>query len=128
MTGEQQALMLKNRRFIKYVGEEEEAIMAEICSTCGLPKSICVCSTISREQQRVKIKIERRKWNKPTTVIEGLDGTKKDLQEIASKLKGVLACGGVVKDGMILLQGDHRDKAKEILLQLGLSEENIEVI
>ncbi|MEM4281009.1 MAG: translation initiation factor [Candidatus Caldarchaeum sp.] len=102
--------------------------MADICSTCGLPKSICVCGTISREQQRVKIKLERRKWNKPTTVIEGLNGTKKDLQEIASRLKTVLACGGVVKDGMILLQGDHRDKAKDALLQMGLSEENIEVI
>lgn len=51
--------------------------MAEICATCGLPKSICVCETISREQQRVKIKLELRKWNKPTTVIEGLNGSKK---------------------------------------------------
>ncbi|MEM0383557.1 MAG: translation initiation factor [Candidatus Caldarchaeum sp.] len=110
------------------LGEEEEEVMAEICPTCGLPQSICVCGTISREQQRVKIKLERRKWNKPTTVIEGLNGTKKDLQEIASKLKAALACGGVVKDGLILLQGDHRDKARETLLELGLSEENIEVI
>lgn len=102
--------------------------MAEICSTCGLPKSICVCGTLSREQQRVKIKLELRKWNKPTTVIEGLNGTKKDLQEIASKLKATLACGGVVKDGQILLQGDHRNRAKDALLEMGLSDENIEVI
>ncbi|MCS6784153.1 MAG: translation initiation factor [Candidatus Caldarchaeum sp.] len=102
--------------------------MAEICSTCGLPKSICVCGTISREQQRVRIKLELRKWNKPTTVIEGLNGTKKDLQEIASKLKATLACGGVVKEGQILLQGDHRDRVRDALLDLGLSEENIEVI
>ena len=102
--------------------------MGDICPTCGLPTPICVWGTISREQQRVKIKLELRKWNKPTTVIEGLNGTKKDLQEIASKLKATLACGGVVKDGMILLQGDHRDRAKDALLELGLSEENIEVI
>jgi len=102
--------------------------MAEICPTCGLPKSICVCGTISREQQRVKVKLERRKWNKPTTVIEGLNGSKKDLQEIASRLKTLLACGGVVKEGMILLQGDHREKVKQALLELGLSEENIDVI
>lgn len=102
--------------------------MAEICATCGLPKSICVCETISREQQRVKIKLELRKWNKPTTVIEGLNGSKKDLQEIASKLKSTLACGGVVKDGVILLQGDHRERVRKALVELGLSEENIEVI
>ncbi|MCS7133380.1 MAG: stress response translation initiation inhibitor YciH [Candidatus Caldarchaeum sp.] len=89
---------------------------------------MCVCGTISREQQRVRIKLELRKWNKPTTVIEGLNGTKKDLQEIASKLKATLACGGVVKEGQILLQGDHRDRVRDALLDLGLSEENIEVI
>ncbi|MEM4384496.1 MAG: hypothetical protein QXU44_10615, partial [Candidatus Caldarchaeum sp.] len=63
-----------------------------------------------------------------TTVIEGLNGSKKDLQEIASKLKSTLACGGVVKDGVILLQGDHRDRVRKALVELGLSEENIEVI
>ncbi|MDJ0269910.1 MAG: translation initiation factor [Aigarchaeota archaeon] len=102
--------------------------MGEICPTCGLPQSICVCGTISREQQRVKVRLETRKWNRPLTVIEGLNGTKKDLQEMASRLKTALACGGAVKDGLILLQGDHRDRVKDLLVSLGLSEENIEVL
>jgi len=102
--------------------------MGEICSTCGLPTSICVCGTINREQQRVKVRLETRKWNRPLTVIEGLNGTKKDLQEIASKLKSTLACGGAVKGGMILLQGDHRDRVKDMLVKLGLTEENIEIL
>jgi len=102
--------------------------MAEICATCGLPKSICVCGTLSREQQRVKIRLETRKWNRPTTMIEGLDGSKKDLQEVASKLKSALACGGAVKEGAILLQGDHRTKVKEVLVSLGFPSDNIEVL
>ena len=102
--------------------------MGEICPTCGLPQSICVCGTISREQQRVKVRLETRKWNRPLTVKEGLNGTKKDLQEMASRLKTALACGGAVKDGLILLQGDHRDRVKDLLVSLGLSEENIEVL
>lgn len=102
--------------------------MGEICPTCGLPTSICVCKTIDREQQRVKVRLETRKWNRPLTIIEGLNGTKKDLQEIASKLKSALACGGAVKEGHILLQGDHRERVKQMLIELGLSEENIEVL
>ena len=102
--------------------------MAEICPVCGLPKAICVCKTISREQQKVRIKFETRKYKRPTTIIEGLNGSKRDLNEIASKLKSACACGGGYKNGIIILQGDHRNKAKEILAELGIPEENIEVI
>lgn len=102
--------------------------MPEICSVCGLPKSICVCKTISREQQRIKVKLETRKWGRPVTIIEGLDGDKNELGQLARRLKSVCASGGTVKNGVILIQGDHRDKIKEVLLSMGHSEENIEVV
>lgn len=102
--------------------------MAEICPVCGLPKSICVCKTIDREQQRIKIKLETRKWGKPVTIIEGLNGEREDLHELAKKLKSLCASGGTVKNGAIILQGDHRMKVKEILVSMGHSEENIEIL
>jgi len=102
--------------------------MPEICPVCGLPKSICVCKTISREQQRIKVKLETRKWGRPVTIIEGLDGDKNELEQLARKLKSLCASGGTVKNGVILLQGDHRDKVKEVLLSMGHSEENIEIV
>jgi translation initiation factor 1 len=102
--------------------------MPEICPICGLPKSICVCKTISREQQRIKVKLETRKWGRPVTIIEGLDGDKNELEQLARKLKSLCASGGTVKNGIILLQGDHRDKVKEVLLSMGHSEENIEIV
>ncbi|MEM1584035.1 MAG: translation initiation factor [Nitrososphaerota archaeon] len=102
--------------------------MPEICPVCGLPKSICVCRTISREQQRIKVKLETRKWGRPVTIIEGLDGDRNELEQLAKKLKSICASGGTVKNGVILLQGDHRDKVKEVLLSIGHSEENIEVV
>ncbi|MEM3495588.1 MAG: stress response translation initiation inhibitor YciH, partial [Nitrososphaerota archaeon] len=61
--------------------------MPEICPVCGLPKSICVCRTISREQQRIKVKLETRKWGRPVTIIEGLDGDRNELEQLAKKLK-----------------------------------------
>lgn len=102
--------------------------MAEVCPVCGLPKSICVCETISREQQRIKIKLETRKWGRPVTIIEGLDGEKEDLHKLARRLKSECASGGTVKNGLIILQGDHREKVKDILISIGHKEENIEVL
>ena len=102
-------------------------IMAEVCSTCGLPKDLCVCGTISMEQQLVKVRLETRKWGKPTTVIEGIDSKSVDLGDLAGKLKSYCACGGTAKDNLILLQGDHRDKVRKLLVQYGFPETSIEI-
>lgn len=102
--------------------------MEGICPVCGLPKSICACSAISREQQKIKIKLETRKWGRPVTIVEGLDNGVDDLYKLAKKLKSVCASGGTVKNSAIILQGDHRQKVKEVLLSMGMREENIEIL
>ncbi|MCW3985681.1 MAG: translation initiation factor [Candidatus Bathyarchaeota archaeon] len=101
--------------------------MAEICPTCGLPKDICVCGEISKEQQRIKIRRESRKWGKPATIIEGIDDKTQDLGQLAKKLKNFCACGGTAKNNQIILQGDHRDRVKTFLMRLGFPEQNIEL-
>lgn len=102
--------------------------MEGICPVCGLPKSICACQTISREQQKIKIKLETRKWGRSVTIIEGLDNGSEDLHKLAKKLKSACASGGTVKNNVIILQGDHRQKVKEILMSIGWLDENIEVL
>ncbi len=61
------------------------------------------------------------------TIIEGIS---KDMnpEEILRKLKKKLACGGTYKNGRLELQGDHREKIKKLLQDLGFTEEQIEVI
>jgi translation initiation factor 1 len=104
-------------------------IMVDSCPTCGLPRSLCVCQTIAYETQKVKVKLETKKWNKVTTVIEGLADSGIDLEDLTSKLKARCACGGAVKNGVIMLQGDQREKVVRILAEeLGIMPENIEVI
>ncbi|MGH9918297.1 MAG: stress response translation initiation inhibitor YciH, partial [Nitrososphaerales archaeon] len=75
-----------------------------------------------------KVRMEMRRFRKPTTVIEGLKMNEKDLQELGTKMKKMLATGVTVKDGIVLLQGDHRDRVVEILVKRGFSESSIEVI
>ncbi|MGI0085110.1 MAG: stress response translation initiation inhibitor YciH, partial [Nitrososphaerales archaeon] len=86
--------------------------MAEVCSTCGLPKDLCVCEELEKEETRIVVRLEMRRFRKPTTMVEGLNPKRTDLEKIAKELKTRLACGGTAKDGYILLQGDHRDDVR----------------
>jgi len=101
--------------------------MAEICPVCGLPTDLCVCEEMSKEQQRIRIRIELRKWGKKYTVIDGIDSKEMKLNKLAATLKQKCACGGTAKNDQILLQGDHREVVKEVLMGLGFPLENIEV-
>jgi len=101
--------------------------MAEISPKCGLPTDICVCGTISKEQQRIKAFMETRKWKRPVTVIEGVDEKSFDLDNLTHQLKTSCACGGTSKDSQIVLQGDHRDIIIRLLSKLGFPASNIEV-
>ena len=101
--------------------------MVEICPVCGLPKDLCVCEEMSKERQRIRIRLETRKWGKTTTIIDGIDSKNMKLSKLAATLKGKCACGGTAKNDQILLQGDHRSTARELLIQMGFPSENIEV-
>jgi len=98
--------------------------MPEICPKCGLPLDICTCKVLEIEVQKIKIFVEKRKFGKPITVIEGITENAKDL---TSQLKSKLACGGTFKNGHIELQGNHRNRLKDMLVNLGYSEDQIEL-
>lgn len=101
--------------------------MAKICQICGLPEDLCVCSEIDKEQQKIKVQLEVRRWGKVITLIEGIKGKRKELNRIAKELKSMCACGGTSKDDKIILQGDQRSRVKDFLVRLGYIEKNIEV-
>jgi translation initiation factor 1 len=82
---------------------------------------------LDREETKIVISKVIKKFNKPTTVIRGLE-ERKDAQSIARDLKTKLGTGGTYKAGQIILQGDHRESVKNYLIAKGFKQESVEVI
>jgi len=97
--------------------------MSNICPKCGLPTEICVCEEIAREQQKIDISVDKRRYGKMMTIVEGINPNDLDIDALITKLKKRCASGGTIKDGKIELQGDHRSKVKEALEEMGFDVE-----
>lgn len=98
--------------------------MEGICEQCGLPKNLCICTDLGKEQQKINIKVVNRKFRKYITTVSGFEN-EAQAKEIGKELKVHLACGGTVKENAVELQGDHKKKVKQFLVKKGFKEELI---
>ncbi len=74
----------------------------------------------TEQQEPLVCKYEKKGRNgKPVTLIEGFEGTDEELKAISKKIKTKLGIGGSEKDGVIIIQGDNRDKIMIILKEMG---------
>ena len=89
----------------------------KICTSCQKPVSKCTCKKKkSRSQKVIKadgiIRVQREvkgRKGKTVTTVFGFDLDDKELKDLAKQLKRRCGTGGSVKDGVIIIQGDHRD-------------------
>ncbi len=89
----------------------------KICPSCQKPVSECTCKKKkSRSQTNIKydgvIRIQREvkgRKGKTVTVVSGFQINAEELKNLATQLKRRCGTGGSVKDGVIIIQGDHRD-------------------
>ncbi|MFC2162455.1 translation initiation factor [Candidatus Altiarchaeota archaeon] len=95
------------------------------CPKCGLPQELCVCADMTRAGQKIRVRADRRRYGKFVTVISGFDTS--DVGQLAKDLKKKMACGGTLKDKVIELQGHHVNRVKKILVEMGFSEDMIDV-
>lgn len=61
--------------------------------------------------QKLKIRLEtKNRGGKCVTIVEGWEGTEADKEQVTKNLKTYCGTGGSYKDGLIIIQGDNRDK------------------
>jgi len=95
--------------------------MSDVCPKCGLPTDLCICETLSKEEQRIKIRKEKKRYGKIVTIIDGIDSKNINMKDLAKNLKNKFACGGTYKENTIELQGNHMERVKKELVKLGFN-------
>ena len=97
--------------------------LGRTCPDCRRSLTECRCREQSNRvvgDGNVRVGRESKgRGGKVVTLVTGLPVTSADLAVLATKLKKRCGTGGTVKDGVIEIQGEHRDVIVEMLVGLG---------
>ena len=97
--------------------------IGSLCPNCRRPVRECVCpkgAPGAAKPAAVRVARETKgRAGKGVTTITGLPLSLSDIESLATKLKKRCGSGGTVRDGVIEIQGDHRDSIVAELIKLG---------
>ena len=86
---------------------------------CGEEQEV---ETLAPEKQTLRVwRDTKGRGGKVATIVRGFVGSSEDLEELGRTLKRGCGVGGSVKDGEIIIQGEHRDRVTQLLLDEGYS-------
>jgi translation initiation factor 1 len=97
-----------------------------ICPGCGWPADDCRCSkSLARgeavpEKVTAKLRLENRSSGKHVTLVDGLPENRPFLDALCRDLKKACGTGGAAGEGWIELQGDQRERLRELLVKKGM--------
>jgi translation initiation factor 1 len=97
------------------------------CERCGELEAACRCPPapaaspvrVPPQQQVARLAIENRKRGKSVTVVRGLPAGDNDLAELLTRLKAACGAGGTIKEDSIEIQGQHLERIRVLLVEMG---------
>lgn len=99
-----------------------------VCPKCGWPETDCRCAaTLAQGAETVpakpvaKLRLENRASGKHVTIVDGLPDNRDYVEALCRELKRACGTGGQAGDGAIELQGDQRERLRELLTKKGLT-------
>lgn len=97
-----------------------------LCPGCGCAQNVCQCKQSKQTKVNARsdgiIRVSREtkgRKGKGVTLISGFQGSEDELKALGKRLKQLCGTGGTVKNGVIEIQGDVRNKIVEVLKQEG---------
>jgi translation initiation factor 1 len=97
------------------------------CAKCGWPQNDCKCSTNAAANEALpsrivaKLRMEKKgRGGKTVTVVFGLPRNDAFLKDLCGELKRACGTGGAVIEDGVEIQGDLRDRVREVLQKKGL--------
>ncbi|MBV1790012.1 translation initiation factor Sui1 [Marinobacterium sp. D7] len=93
-----------------------------LCPECGKELTACICDELADQQRlagldgivRIRRETSGRK-GKGVTTISGVPLAEQELKALLKRLKQRCGTGGALKDGVLEIQGDHREPIKQLL-------------
>lgn len=95
----------------------------KMCPRCNRQAAKCTCRKLPSQPKNdgiVRLRRETKgRKGKGVTIITGIPLENKELKNLAKLFKQKCGSGGSVKNGVIEIQGDHRDALEKELVRLG---------
>jgi translation initiation factor 1 len=86
------------------------------------PNEEAAKETLAPSEQMLRVILEtKHRAGKTVTIVYGFEGADADLEALGKALKNFCGTGGAVKEGEIIIQGDHRQKVFQYLKQKGFA-------
>ena len=99
-----------------------------LCAKCGWPTGECRCASSLAagkepipEKPAARLRLENRASGKSVTVVDGLPDNALFLDALARELKKSCGTGGHAGEGSVELQGDQRERLRELLARKGFA-------